>query len=70
MHKKGSELNEILNPLIDRFLRTEAYYELCEKCDMVNVCHKNDFFPPISMPDLEKSPYLMPTSKMFPSQNC
>ena len=36
MHKKGSELNDILNPLIDRFLKTEAYYELCEKFEMVH----------------------------------
>ena len=70
MHKKGSELNEIINPLIDRFLQTRQYYELCVKFDMVNVCHVNEFFPSVQAPDLEKSPYLMPTAKMFPSQNC
>ena len=70
MHKKGSGLNEIMNPLIDRFLRTEEYYKLCEKWNLTHSCYRNEFFPQSYKPNYEKNPYLLPTSNMLPSQSC
>ena len=70
MHKKGSGLNEILNPLIDRFLRTEEYYKLCEKWDLTHSCYKNEFFPDNHKINYEETPYRLPTSHMVPSQSC
>jgi hypothetical protein len=67
MHKKGSGINEIINPLIDRFLRTEEYYNLCEKWNLTHSCYKNEFFPANSGPNYERTPYLLPTASMLPS---
>jgi len=45
MSKRGSKLSTILNPCIDKFLRTKDYYEICKKHDFVNECYANEHFP-------------------------
>jgi hypothetical protein len=58
--KKGSGLPGILDPCIKKFLKTEEYYKLCEKHDMVATCFKNDFFP---KEEKKKKPYMIPTNE-------
>jgi hypothetical protein len=31
--KKGSGLNDILNPCIEKFMKTKEYYQICQKHD-------------------------------------
>ena len=72
MHKRGSGLSEIINPLIDRFLQTKEYFELCEKFDFTQTCYVNDFFPEEYQGgvDFEKSPYFAPTNDLPDQFNC
>jgi len=44
MSKLGSGVNDIVNPHIQKFMETEAYYDLCVKYDMVPTCYENEFF--------------------------
>jgi len=43
--KKGSSLNNIINPCMDRFMQTEEYYKVCSKHGLTQVCYPNAFFP-------------------------
>jgi len=43
--KKGSDLNDIINPCMDRFLQTEEYYQVCSKHGMAQMCYPNTHFP-------------------------
>ena len=43
--KKGSGLAAVVNPCIDKFAATKAYYDLCVKYDMVGSCLPNSYFP-------------------------
>ena len=42
--KKGSGLNEILNPCLDAFMETEEYYEICKDYGFEADCYPNEFF--------------------------
>merc|ERR1711920_15673 len=57
---KGSALAELLNPCIQSFLKTKAYYDLCVKYDLVETCYTNEFFPPANE---TLQPYLLPTNE-------
>jgi hypothetical protein len=65
--KKGSGLADLLNPCIQKFMKTEAYYDVCVKHDMVATCYKNEFFP--DKEDKVK-PYMKPTSEHDKSTGC
>eukprot|EP00241_Pyramimonas_parkeae_P005889 CAMPEP_0114243542 /NCGR_PEP_ID=MMETSP0058-20121206/10846_1 /TAXON_ID=36894 /ORGANISM="Pyramimonas parkeae, CCMP726" /LENGTH=396 /DNA_ID=CAMNT_0001356391 /DNA_START=69 /DNA_END=1259 /DNA_ORIENTATION=- len=43
--KKGSGLNEIVNPCLDRFVETKEYYEMCVKHGLDYECFPNSYFP-------------------------
>ena len=43
--KKGAGLVELLNPCIDEFLETEAFYDICLKHGLEGTCKHNQFFP-------------------------
>ncbi|KAJ1444601.1 hypothetical protein M885DRAFT_594199 [Pelagophyceae sp. CCMP2097] len=44
--KKGSGLAEaIINPCLDKYIYTEAYFDVCEKHGLTASCYRNDFFP-------------------------
>jgi len=45
MSKKGSKLSTIVNPCIEKFLKTKSYYDICVKHGFVDTCYKNEFFP-------------------------
>mmetsp|Transcript_103366 Transcript_103366/g.126296 ORF Transcript_103366/g.126296 Transcript_103366/m.126296 type:complete len:346 (-) Transcript_103366:122-1159(-) len=45
MSKKGSGLAKILNPCIDQFLTTKAYYDACVKHGFTDSCFPNSHFP-------------------------
>ena len=46
--KKGSGLNEILNPCLYAFMQTEAYYDICVKYHLESDCYPNDLFVNVS----------------------
>ena len=72
MHKRGSGLSEIINPLIDRFLLTKEYFELCEKWGFTSTCYVNDYFPEKYRGgvDFNKNPYFAPTADLPDQFNC
>jgi len=71
MHKKGNGLNEIINPMIDDFMKTKAYYELCEKYGIVSSCFSNSYFPKgATDKDYEADPYFKPTDELPESASC
>jgi len=43
--KKGSGVVELLNPCLDKFMKTKEYFEVCGKYDVVDSCYRNEFFP-------------------------
>ena len=45
MSKRGSGLPDIVNPCIDKFVKTKEYYELCKKHKLTESCYPNDHFP-------------------------
>jgi len=45
MSKKGSGLNEIINPCMERYMRTNEYYEVCAKYGLAGDCYPNSYFP-------------------------
>ena len=69
MHKKGNNMNAILNPLITRFIGTKEYRDICDKWNLTDDCYKTEFFEE-SVIDYEKVPYLLETVDMLPSQSC
>jgi hypothetical protein len=58
--KKGSGLADVLNPCIQKFMKTKAYYDVCEKHGMTATCYKNEFFPGA---DKKAKPYMLPTNE-------
>lgn len=44
--KKGSGVVELLNPCLDKFMKTKEYFEVCDKFGMLDTCYRNEFFPP------------------------
>lgn len=59
--KKGSGLPAILNPCIQKFMETEAYYDTCVKHDLTGSCYANDHFPAA---EEDNSPWLIPTDEL------
>lgn len=45
LSKKGSGLAKILDPCIDKFLETKAYYDACVKHSFTESCFPNEHFP-------------------------
>merc|ERR1719473_442025 len=45
LSKKGSGVPGLVNPCIERALKTEAYYDACRKYNLVSECYPNQFFP-------------------------
>mmetsp|Transcript_32101 Transcript_32101/g.61786 ORF Transcript_32101/g.61786 Transcript_32101/m.61786 type:complete len:319 (+) Transcript_32101:1019-1975(+) len=43
--KKGSGLNAIINPCMERFMETKEYYEVCAKHGLAHDCYPNTYFP-------------------------
>jgi len=44
MSKKGSGVVDIINPGIEKFMKTKEYYDLCKKYDIVSDCFENEHF--------------------------
>ena len=55
MAKKGSGLKKILDPCIQKFKNTSAYYEVCKENKAEHSCFKNKYFPADA--DDAKAPY-------------
>lgn len=55
LSKKGSGVPALVNPCIEKTLKTKAYYEACEKYGLVSECYPNEFFPE----DIEYHPYVL-----------
>lgn len=43
--KKGSGLNEILNPCLQKYMETKAYFDVCKKHSFEASCYPNTHFP-------------------------
>lgn len=52
--KKGSGLNAILNPCIQKFMETKEYYDVCKKHSFDAYCYKNSHFPEGEGADTDK----------------
>jgi len=65
--KKGSGLAEILNPCIQKFMKTKDYYDVCVKHEMEATCYKNEFFP---QGDKKSKPYMQPTYAHDKASGC
>lgn len=42
--KKGSGISEIVNPCIQKFLKTKEYKTICDKHKLTSTCYKNEYF--------------------------
>lgn len=42
--RKGSGVAELVNPCIQKFLKTPEYKEICEKHGLVDICYPNEHF--------------------------
>jgi hypothetical protein len=42
--RKGSGLNSIVNPCIEKFMKTKEYTKICEDFNLTDDCYKNEFF--------------------------
>jgi len=45
--KKGSGLNDILNPCLQKYMETASYYDVCKKHDFEASCYPNAHFPTV-----------------------
>jgi hypothetical protein len=45
LSKKGSGVPAKLNPCLQKFMESKAYYDVCLKFDFVDSCYPNSFFP-------------------------
>jgi ABC-type amino acid transport substrate-binding protein len=59
--KKGSGVAAKLNPCLDKFMQTAAYYGLCVKHGFVDSCYPNKFFPGAG--DIKVQEYNKPTKE-------
>jgi len=55
MSKKGSGVPELINPCIQKMMKTEKYYDICKKYNLTSECYANEYFPK----DIHKHPYAM-----------
>lgn len=44
MSRKGSGLNEIVNPCIQKFMKTKEYHDICKDFKLADQCFANDHF--------------------------
>jgi len=58
--KKGSGLNEIINPCIEAFMETKAYYDVCETHGLTSSCYRNTHFPAV---ESSQQPWMLPTDE-------
>jgi hypothetical protein len=66
MSRKGSGVNDIVNPCLERFMKTEAYHDICQRHHVAADCYPNEFF---TVEDKEQGPWMKPTSE-HPINNC
>jgi ABC-type amino acid transport substrate-binding protein len=59
--KKGSGVPELLNPCLQKFMESQAYYDVCVKYDFVDSCYANSFFP--GADEIEIHEYNKPTDE-------
>lgn len=45
MAKKGSGIAQIINPCLQRYMKTADYYNVCSKHSLVDSCFPNSYFP-------------------------
>lgn len=64
MSKKGSGIADLINPCIDKYMKTIQYKRLCDEHDISDYCYENQFFE-VSETDVlkEKGPYMLDTSE-------
>jgi len=60
MSKKGSGLNDILNPCLQAYMETESYHTICAKHGFLSSCYPNSFF---TVADSTPSAYELPTDQ-------
>lgn len=65
--KKGSGLNDILNPCIKKFMETKEYYDVCKKHKFDVYCYPNSHFP--SAPSAGDKPWMKKSNEQ-PSGGC
>ena len=72
MHKIGSGISDILNPEIDDFMESKAYFKLCEKYGLtLSGCIPNDHFPDGAGDiDYDATPYFALTNDLPASVSC
>jgi hypothetical protein len=58
--KKGSGLASVLNPCIQKFMKTKEYYDVCVKHEMEASCYRNEFF---SAKENKPKPYMKPSDE-------
>lgn len=56
--KKGSGLADIINPCLQRLMKTKNYYEICEKHGLTSSCYPNSYFPSANY---SRNPWEIPT---------
>merc|ERR1712232_907387 len=61
MSKKGSGIPDIVNPCIQKFLKTNSYYEICQKHGLVGSCFPNSHFK-TEQPD--EKPWMLMTKNL------
>jgi len=64
--KIGSGVPDILNPCIQKFIQTEAYYNACDKWGLTEDCFRNDFFPE-NVTNATTGYYSIPTNELTTS---
>ena len=77
MSKKGSGLNELLDPCLERFMQTQAFLDTCKinhhNHNQLQTCVPNARFaddPDYHDVDIAHSPYMFPTSSMAGAHTC
>lgn len=64
--RKGSGIPELVNPCIQKFLKTREYYDLCEKYHETKFCYRNEHFPAedASAEEEPTQPFAQPTREL------
>lgn len=66
--RKGSGLPEFINPCLQKFMETKAYYDICTKHGVENSCFPNKYFPDalIQGTRSDTNPWDKPTNEQDP----
>ena len=60
----GSGVAEIVNPCIQKFMETKAYYDVCSKhLGLYGSCYRNAFFPAEDPAAVLEKPWEAPTNE-------